>query len=226
MSTRIRIVKRSGNQKVGPIPVTYSNAETCPPSCPLKGAGCYAELAFHTAMAWRDDSRFVDWGSFLAWLADLPTGQLWRHNVAGDLPGKGDRLDVKALASLVVAQSGARGYTYTHKPLRTTAERRAVARANAAGFTVNLSADSLVEADSLYARKIGPVAVTVPSDHPQVSKTPAGHTVAVCPAQSKDIDCATCQLCANATRKCIVGFRAHGVSHKKIDNRLRLKVVT
>ena len=225
MTTRVRFIAKSGNSKVGPIPVTYSEQSTCPPSCPLKGAGCYAELGRWTSKAWRDVDSFVNFDAFLGLLAKLKPGQLWRHNVAGDLPGEGDRLDTMALSRLVVAVEGTRGYTYTHKPLTRRAERVAVARANDRGFTINLSADDLSEADALMGLKIGPVAVTVPTDHPQVSKTPAGHTVIVCPAQSKDIDCATCQLCANATRKSIVGFRAHGVSHRKIDNRLRLPML-
>ena len=222
MTTRIRFIRRSGNAKVGPIPVTYSAPSTCPPSCPLKGSGCYAELAMWTAKAWRAVDRYIDWNAGLRLIELLPIGQLWRHNVAGDLPGEGDKLDIRQLNALVTAAEGTRGYTYTHKPLRRADERRAVARANRRGFTINLSADSMQEADELASLGIAPVCVTVPSDHPQVSKTPAGRTVVVCPAQSRDIDCATCQLCANATRKSVVGFRAHGVSHRKIDHRLKV----
>lgn len=129
---------------------------------------------------------------------------------------------IRQLNALVTAAEGTRGYTYTHKPLRRADERHAVQRANRRGFTINLSADSMAEADQLAALGIAPVCVTVPSNHPQVSKTPEGRTVVVCPAQSRDIDCATCQLCANATRKSVVGFRAHGVSHRKIDHRLKV----
>lgn len=222
MTTRIRFIRRSGNAKLGPIPVTYSAPSTCPPSCPLKGNGCYAELAQWTANAWRKTEAFVDWNAGLRLIALLPPGTLWRHNVAGDLPGIGDKLDIRQLNALVTAAEGTRGYTYTHKPLRRADERNAVQRVNRHGFTINLSADSMAEADQLASLGIAPVCVTVPSDHPQMSKTPAGATVVVCPAQSRDIDCATCQLCANATRKSVVGFRAHGVSHRKIDHRLKV----
>ncbi|MEG0068146.1 MAG: hypothetical protein RR740_26515, partial [Pseudomonas sp.] len=40
----------SGNAKTGPIPVTTTSADSCPPSCSFKGNGCYAEsgpLALH-----------------------------------------------------------------------------------------------------------------------------------------------------------------------------------
>ena len=217
--TRARLIRVSGNRKTGPIPVSYSSARTCPDACPLKENGCYAELS-KVRMHWRDDERFDSWPDFLAQVRALPRGQLWRHNVAGDLPGIGDRLDLQRFEQLVRANKGRRGWTYTHKPVRTTGTLRRIRWANESGFTVNLSADTLREADQLAALDIGPVCVTLPSDAPQVSKTPAGRTVVACPAESRDISCADCQLCQNATRKAIVGFRAHGAMAKRVSLRV------
>ena len=59
----------------------------------------------------------MDWQSFLSAIYSLPVGQLWRHNQAGDLPGIGNKIDVKQLGQLVKASEGKRGFTYTHKPL-------------------------------------------------------------------------------------------------------------
>lgn len=217
--TRARLIPKSRNAKVGPIPVSYSSARTCPDACPLKDNGCYAELS-KVRMHWADAERFDSWPEFLEQVRALPEGQLWRHNVAGDLPGVGDKLDIGRFEDLLAANYGKRGWTYTHKPLRRTVEARYVCWANASGFTVNLSADTLREADELADRRLGPVCVTLPSDAPQVSKTPAGRTVVACPAESRDISCAECQLCQNATRKAIVGFRAHGAMAKRVSLRV------
>ena len=159
------------------------------------------------------------WQHLLEQIAKLPNGQLWRHNQAGDLPGDNDTIDAKALRDLVSANSGKRGFTYTHKPVETNSANAAlVAESNANGFTVNLSADNLSEADDLKALNIGPVVVVLPRDAQAVSYTPKGHKVVTCPAQTRDdVSCKTCGLCAIATRDAIVGFLAHGVSAKKAE---------
>lgn len=112
---RYHFVKVSANSKTGPIPVTYSERETCPPSCPHYRADCYAE-DYYTRMTW---DKVTQRGGDLAALCDavaaLPEGQLWRHNVAGDLMGEGEHVDAAALGELVRANIGRRGFTYTHK---------------------------------------------------------------------------------------------------------------
>lgn len=219
-ATRARLIPRSGNRKTGPIPVSYTSAQTCPDACPLKSNGCYAE-GYPVNQHWGARERFDDWLAFCQQVSELPPETLWRHNVAGDLPGVGDALDTVALSLLVEANRGRRGFTYTHKPLSTPHERSAVKRATLAGFTVNLSADSLAEADELA--HLGPTVVTLTSDAPQVSRTPAGRTVVACPAeQSETLTCERCRLCSNATRKVIVGFRAHGASFQRVNKRLRV----
>lgn len=210
----------SANRKVGPIPVTYSSAETCPDACPLKGAGCYAESG-HVHIHWKQvtaGKRGGSWDDLLHAVRSLPKGQLWRHNVAGDLPGTGDTLDPFELIRLAVANRGRRGFTYTHKPLRNALERSAVQQANADGFTVNLSANTLQHADELKALGVGPVVVVLPEDAPDTLTTPGGHHVVACPAEKNDsVSCSTCGACAVTTRKSIIGFHAHGSRKKKVN---------
>lgn len=184
-----RLIPVSGNRKTGPVPVSYTSARTCPDACPLKSNGCYAE-AHPVSTHWSDVERFTDWLTFCQSVKRLPLGTLWRHNVAGDLPGEGDKLDCDALAFLVGANIGRRGFTYTHKPLKTVGQRTAVKQAIKAGFTINRSADTLAQADK-YAAQGFPTVVTLPSDAPQVSRTPAGRVVVACPAESREITCAT-----------------------------------
>lgn len=221
--TTIHLTMKSRNVKTGPIPVSTSTAATCPAACPFNhqnSGGCYA-AAGPLALHWRKVTDGAAGGSFAAFLESvrqIPAGQLWRHNQAGDLAGAGDALDTDALDQLTDANAGRRGFTYTHKPLRDASERAAVARANAGGFTVNLSANDTAHADRLADLAIGPVVVVMPRDATENATTPAGRKIVICPAtQRDDVSCATCKLCARADRAAIIGFPAHGASAKRAD---------
>lgn len=220
---RVGFVRRSGNKKLGPIPVSITDRASCPPSCLLRNRGCYAE--FHNQrMHWERVARTgMSWAAFCAEIAALPPGTLWRHNEAGDLPGKGEFVDAAALDMLVVANLGRRGFTFTHK-LGLVA-LYAIARAVERGFTVNLSADSLEDADLLASLEIAPVVVVVPEDAPAHQRTPGGRHVVVCPNQTHGLTCARCQLCAKPQRKAIVGFRAHGQYKALVSELVRTKRV-
>lgn len=213
--THALFVRESANAKTGKIPVTYSARSTCPPSCPHYRASCYAE-GYHTALAWNRAADGLPWSELCEKIAGLPAGTLWRHNVAGDLPGEGEKIDAKALAALVAANKGKRGFTYTHK--KSAQAIRSIRAANRAGFTVNLSADDIGEADRLADMQAGPVVAIVPIDTPEKSLSPAGRSVIVCPAQTRDdVTCKSCGLCSRVNRETIIGFRAHGMRAKKAD---------
>lgn len=225
--TTAYLSRSAGNSKTG-LRGSYTAPETCPDACPLRVAGCYANGG-HVAINWTGRSaasRYLDWPAFCRQVESLPAGAPWRYGTAGDLPGPGDLIDRAELRSLVRAARRSRGFTFTHKPVGRTGlasqNAAAVRSANRSGFTINLSADSLAEADRKADLGIGPVAVTVASDHPARSETPAGRTVRVCPAQIRAVTCADCLVCASATRSWIVAFRAHGVSRDAVDERLRL----
>lgn len=211
---KIHLTRESANKKTGPIPVSTSPSLTCPDACPLKTKGCYAKsgpLGIH----WRavDSGRGMEWGEFLAVVKALPSRQLWRHNQAGDLPGIGDAIAPGPLAELAKANTGRRGFTYTHKP-PVGQNLRAIRGAVRAGFTVNLSANSLAHADVLAPLGL-PVCAIVPAGTPAKFSTPAGNRGVVCPAQLRDgVTCKTCGLCAVAGRKVIVGFLPHGSGAK------------
>lgn len=221
--TIVHLTPKSGNAKTGPIPVSTSAPDTCPDTCPLKGGGCYAKGG-PLGMHWRKvgAGRGGAWGELCASIAALPDGQVWRHNQAGDLPGLNTRVDALALAELVAANKGKRGFTYTHKPVlgddaESWANGEAIAAANREGFTINLSADTLAHADALAALEIGPVAVILDADHVGNTRTPEGRPVVQCPATARDdVTCASCKLCAsNKPGRPIVGFPAHGASKRK-----------
>lgn len=221
--TRYQFVKKSANVKTGPIPVTYSARETCPPSCPHYRADCYAE-DYYTRMTWdKVPARGGDIGALCGNVAALPPGQLWRHNVAGDLPGTGESVDPVQLGQIVAANIGKRGFTYTHKTAPENLQW--IKHANDWGFTVNLSADNAGHADQLADTGAGPVVCIVPMDTPEKTTTPAGRSIVVCPAQTRDnVTCADCQLCQRTNRAVVVGFRAHG-TRAKIADQLARRVI-
>src|SRR5262245_1026823 len=218
---RVAFVRVSANRKTGPIPVSMSPRRTCPTSCPLRQNGCYAE---HGPLSWHwnrlsDGRTGITWHAFLEAIRRLPKGTLWRHNVAGDLPGRGDKVDAEMLADLVEANSGRRGFTYTHKPPM-RANLSAIRAANRAGFTINLSADDLVEADELVEKKAGPVVVILPAGaaHNHVQYSPERRRVIICPESYRDdVTCSSCQLCADPGREAIIGFPAHGPALRKAE---------
>lgn len=207
----------SKNSKTGHgVAVSTSDSSTCPDACPLKAKGCYAKTG-PIALHWRkvDTQYGTPWDSFIDAVRALPIGWKFRHNQAGDLPGRGDAVNVPKLRQLTraVADRKLVAWTYTHKPLtpRNVGEFK---RSIAAGFVINVSADSLKEADAAYDTGL-PTTVILPEDSPDTRFTPKGRKIVGCPAQTRDgITCATCQLCAVASRSVIVGFFAHG-THKK-----------
>lgn len=217
---RVLFVRESGNRKTGPIPVTMTAASTCPPSCPLMNRGCYAEQHM-VAIHWRRLSAGggISWQEFLKEVRALPKGQIWRHNEAGDLPGVGERLDVAKLEQLVLANKGRRGFTYTHKSLKHVAIYRTAVHL---GFTINISTDTLKQADEAAALGL-PVTTVLPHNAPNKgNRTPNGRHIVVCPAELRDeVTCERCKLCAVGSRKSIVGFRAHGDRKKQITERHR-----
>lgn len=215
---RYHFIPESSNRKTGAIPVTYTERASCPPSCPHYRADCYAE-DFYTRMAWdKVPQRGGTLEALCEAVAALPEGQLWRMNVAGDLPGEGEAVDPAALGEIVRANTGRRGFTYTHK--KSPEALAWAAHATRWGFTVNLSADDAGEADALAEH--GPVCAIVPTDTPEKSYTPEGRTIIVCPAQTReDVTCASCGLCAIPDRRVIIGFRAHGTRARVADAKAR-----
>lgn len=214
---RYHLTLKSQNPKTGPIPVSTTGMQSCPPSCPLFGR-CYASgsaLNFH----WRKltlGERGDSWPVFLSKVRAIPAGQLWRHDQAGDLPGVGERINSRQLLQLARAAEHTRGFTYTHKP-PTKANLAAIRGALSVGFTINLSANNPTHADRLSRHRL-PVVTIVPTNHPEISYTPQGRKIIICPAQSRsNVTCSTCKLCSRADRSVIIGFRAHGAFKKEAN---------
>ena len=205
---RVNFTLRSGNPQLGPIPMS-STFQVPRYNLMALLEKQYAEATgpLTQRMVLRRFLRLLatepglSWDSFCAAVAQLPTGQVWRHNVQGDLPGDPlcFELDAEPLARLVRANRGKRGFAFTHFHPKVGHNAELIAAANAQGFTINLVADSLTEADELLRWKVAPVVVRVPEDSPPFQRTRAGNKVVVCPqSHRRGVTCATCQLCAQA----------------------------
>jgi len=139
-------------------------------------------------------------------------------------------IDTVKLDQLVNANGKSRGFTYSHKPIASpehyavptdaTVNARnlhAIRDANARGFAVSASADTLAQADALADLGV-PVVTVLPTNHVGNTTTPAGRKVVQCPAtkEASKLKCSDCGLCAVQNRA-IVGFPAHGVGKSRYN---------
>ncbi len=219
----------SRNRKTGPIPVVTASKDTCPDTCPLRGAGCYAEHG-PLALQWEKCRLTLD--ELCNRIRRLPKRQLWRYGQAGDLPVRTEEIEQLARAN------GRRPVIcYTHHR-----NFDAVRRANELGFHINISADNFDEADSFArlglstvmvlpseygrARKRGSWAESLEAYRKRISKLPrktmSGVKIAICPASYHDVTCAECGACAGPrSNNTIIGFPAHGSRKAVIDQQFR-----
>ena len=211
----------SSNAKTGPIPTSTSDRATCWTGCPFYDKGCYAKSG-PQALHWRKVSsgeRGYEWDAFLRLIRKLNRGQLWRHNVSGDLPVVADGIiDGDKVAQLADANRGRKGYTYTHHPLTDT-NLGVIKYANAAGFTVNVSTESVESADRIMSEhKIPAVAVVNSDKTDRFYRTESGRKVITCPATLHDnVNCSTCGLCQQSDREFVIAFPAHGTAKKTVN---------
>ena len=219
MAFNYHITKVSNNKKTGPIPVTTTSEKSCPSTCPFIDNGCYAK-AGPLALHWRKVSsgeRGVDLSGFVSEIKKLPKGTLWRHNQAGDLPHSHEYIDTDSVMSIVNANKGKRGFTYTHHDMNKPHNAKIVKMANDSGFTVNVSGNNAKHAAKLFKEHKLPTVTVLPITAPN-DQIVDGVRVVACPAEKSDkVSCATCAMCQKRDRDYIIGFRAHGTSKKKAN---------
>ena len=87
--------------------------------------------------------------------------RLWQ---AGDMPGKGNNINLGQTKRLVKALQGLEAWGYTHKPLHVGRNAEAIKHCNDNEVAINLSANNLKHADELLSKKIAPVTITLPAD--------------------------------------------------------------
>ena len=218
---QVSLTAISSNAKTGPIPTSTTERASCWQGCPFYDKGCYAKSGPQN-IHWKATSegkRGTSWDAFCRQILKLKRGQLWRHNVSGDLPhdGLGD-IDQSKVQQLVNANRGRKGYTYTHHPLN--AHNVAILQdVNANGFTVNASTEDVEVADKVMSEHNIPAVAVVKSDKTdRFYTTSSGRKVITCPATiHENVTCATCGLCQQSDRQFIIAFPAHGNAKKTVN---------
>lgn len=217
------------NKKLGPMPVVTASRNTCSLKCSLYDAGCYA-LTGPLWILWQSLGTIgIDFKALLRQIRLLRRGTVWRYGQAGDLPpNRNDKLE------LAKANAGRPVICFSHdRDFDTLREMSQL------GFNVNLSADSLEEADELAATGL-PTVVVIESRYKRLKterlseyrqrlggslklRTPSGRPVAICPeTYVPRLTCLDCQLCTKPrTRDAIIAFPAHGTQKGVVDKRLQ-----
>jgi hypothetical protein len=218
---QVALTMVSSNAKTGPIPTTTSERSSCPATCAFYDKGCYAKSG-PQALHWRkvsEGERGLPWNEFVTAVRKIAKGQIWRHNVSGDLPHTFGDIDSSMVNSLVNANRGRKGYTYTHHILNEH-NVNVIRECNSKGFTVNASTEDVEVADKVMSEHGIPAVVVVNSEESRrFFKTENGRKVIVCPATIHDsVTCATCGLCAQADREFIIAFPAHGTAKKTVNS--------
>jgi hypothetical protein len=218
----------SKNGKTGNIAVSTTSRNTCPCYCPLQGdQGCYAEAGYYTRIHWDNVTKGKAGKpplEFTRQVAALPSNQMFRHNVAGDLWHDPKNVALIYYPYLEQLAKAARhlhaAWTYTHHTLDGidgARNKQAIFDAEENyNFVVNVSTESLDVAVQRYQEGLL-VTVVQPPGGPRAFKHKNVRFVQ-CPAtlESSTITCQTCgghrgkPLCATTTRQCIVMFPAHG----------------
>ena len=211
----------SSNRKTGAIPTTTSARETCWDLCPFYDKGCYGKGGPQNIhwQAISSGARGYEWDQFLLKIKSIKRGQLWRHNVTGDLPVVSNGVvDSVKTAQLVNANKGKKGFTFTHHPL-TNNNLPIIKDANAGGFTVNVSTESIEVADKVMSEHgIPAVAVVNSTKTDRFYKTESGRKVITCPATiHENVTCSTCGLCQIVDRQFIIAFPAHGNAKRTVN---------
>ena len=237
---RYHVTPDSSNRKTGPIAVTTSGRDTCPPTCPFVSK-CYPN-AGNLRIHWDKVSKGERGDLFLGFLNKLralPPRKRVRGQQAGDMPGDGVRLNEQHCVLYVRAATTRRKefFTYCHYPVEAGPDvteedaahnRRVLLRLNAmprAG--VNVSCETKPQVDRVLAMGL-PAVIVLPSKTNKPGATEAGTRIVECPAaitarlikagklnESARLTCANCggakgPLCARADRNFVVGFVAHG----------------
>jgi hypothetical protein len=227
-----QLVDCSKNSKTGPIALVTAGDDTCNPDCPFLG-NCYprrGRLAIH----WRkvtNGERGASLSEIVDRIAALPAGRVVRWGDAGDLPTTAPHsgtVDLEAVRSIAkaVAKRGKRGFAYTHADPTLNANTIESTNRESKSFTVNLSAAGVAQAEDFASRKIAPVVTVLHSAKVDPDwrklRTSTGRSINRCPAEYLEgFQCANCggakgPICAQKTRKHIVGFTAHS-GPKKVN---------
>lgn len=215
----------SENAKTGRVAVTYAAQASCPTSCPLLGAGCYAEAGPMASIT----KRLKDAASGMTPLevakaeaaaidAVPATTDLRLHGV-GDCPDDECAATVASAATRFVTRGagfGVKAWTYTHA-------WRTVGRESWGGVSVLASCHSVAEAE--WAMRDGYAAAVIVESFDGKAWEEYGNgsepvRLIACRFQVDKTQCVDCRLCMDDSKllesNSVIAFRAHGAKRKSV----------
>ena len=168
------------------------------------------------------------WPDFVRSVDALRASTLWRHNVAGDLPGDGERIDHTKLIALAAAARKTFGFTFTHYPLTLAHNRDVIDFVNketmrrGSGLVINVEEQAVVPGTMKNTPRVRVVESSYEYGPWSVVDGASARPTIVCPAArkgpgSKDVSCATCGACANPKRLATISFPAHGTRKRAVE---------
>jgi site-specific DNA-methyltransferase (adenine-specific) len=217
VANAVLVVAPSSNRKTGPVAATYISQATCPPSCKLKGHGCYGEEDRCTPIVRRlnasgivapvaiiqEEARQID---LLVKPLDL------RLHVVGDFPNEIAAGILGAAVARYEARTGRRAWGYTHawRDVEIKALR---------GASILASCENIQEVKSAMARGYAAV-LLVERHHSKQAYLSDVFRVVPCPSQTIGRRCVDCRLCMRAAKllaaKIVIALEAHGSGAKRI----------
>jgi hypothetical protein len=220
MSSAITVVERSANSKTGPVSASYAAQQTCPPTCPLKGSGCYAEggmVGMHTRRMNASEDAATMSVEELALaeaigIAGL-TGELpLRMHVVGDATSDSAARLLGNAATYHTNKHGQPVWTYTHA-------WRQVERGSWQKVSILASCESTQDAKLAMNRGYG-AAIVVSHHESDKSYMVDGIKHIPCPQQTgRSKDCVSCGLCWRADQLremgSVIAFAIHGQQERK-----------
>lgn len=229
-------VSDSGNTKImgsKKVDATYATIEgSCPSSCPLKEAGCYAQSSFVGITVRRLDTEAEGLSTLQVARAEakaidqsydsgpVPKGRDLRVHVSGDSRTlAGTRLINKAIGRWK-KRGGGEAWSYTHA-------WKNVPRDEWSNVGILASVSTVDEVT--LARAQGYASAIVVPEHlsEKVYKLPDCDVKWIpCPNQTRGVGCSDCRLCFNDKRLLDgnfgIAFAAHGVKKNEIKRHLKV----
>lgn len=226
-------VENSKNAKLGATSATYASQASCPGSCPLQGAGCYAEygpLGYQTARLNRSpitDPMTIALEEAAA-IDRLSGDRLLRLHVVGDCPTPASAQIVTAACRAYAQRGmqprhGKKVWSYTHA-------WRDVARKDWGQVSILASCETPAQVRRAM-RKGYAAALIVPEFASDKLYSLGGLKILPCPWQTRGVQCYTCRLCLDDTRlrkaRIVIGFQAHGARKNVVRQTLKsLEVIS
>lgn len=205
-------VVRSGNHKVGPLPVVSRPQWSCPNDCPLMGAGCYGEVKPGRPSLFDVVDATVASSRSRTTMADL-RNRRWRvvprgirFGIVGDFLDRAGHPDLDYIneTNETALAHPWKAWGYTHAWRRLTAGMFA--------FVVRASVQSRAEAEQAIAAGWRVAIVDPGPDAPDtlIGSRISGQLVVQCPATNRPgVNCESCLLCARDIGT-VVAFPVHG----------------